>query len=202
MKWCISLLFLGAALGAAPLTQVTLINAGDPAQNDGKHFVGPYTLSLDGQNVPVLCIDFKDATRPGDRWNAHVTQLGLDLGDTYHPAELAEYEEEAYLYTLILEPHADRIDIQHAAWAITDPDYIANAAAERWMAAAQEESRGVKWATFEIISEVPGHACSRKQEFITETLVPEPCLINLISGSLAITLAFYRRRARQETLLR
>ena len=196
MKRFLSLLPLGAALGAAPITPITLINAGHPAQSDGKHFVGPYTLSLNGRDVPVLCIDFKDETRPGERWNAHVSQLGLDLGDTYHPAELTEYEEEAYLYTLIIEPDADRVGIQHAAWAITDPNFLANAAAERWLLAAQEACRTVRWIDFKIMSEVPDHHGSRKQEFITETLVPEPCLLNLLAGVFAIALAFLRRKER------
>ncbi len=193
MKAFLTILFATSALMGAPVTQVTLVNTGNPAQNDGKHFVGPYTLAIDGQNVPVLCIDFLDDTKAGDHWSAYVSDLGLDLGDTYHPDELVEYREEAYLYTLIIKPAADRIDIQHAAWAITDPDYAADAAADRWIAAAEGANATVDAKRFEIVSEIPKHADPRRQEFITE-VAPEPYMVDLLGGLLATCLAMLRRR--------
>ncbi|MDQ2712114.1 MAG: hypothetical protein M3Y24_07775 [Acidobacteriota bacterium] len=194
MKAFLTILLTTTVLMAAPVTQVTLVNTGNPAQNDGKHFVGPYTLALGGQNVPVLCIDFEDNTKPGDRWAASVSDLGIDLGDTYHPDELVEYREEAYLYTMIIEPRADRVDIQHAAWAITDASYVVDAAAARWIAAAKDAYGTVGSTKFEIVSEVPGHAGPRRQEFLTEAVAPEPYLINLLGGLLATGLAILGRR--------
>ena len=70
---------------------------------------------------------------------------------------------------------------------------MANAAAKQWMLEAQAGYRTNRWTDFKIISEVPDHSGSREQEFITETLVPEPRLLNLFCALFAIALALLKR---------
>ncbi len=188
-----ALLFTGMALVAAPITRVTLIDAGSPLVNDGAYFVGPYTLGVDGRNVPVLCTDLNDQSALGDQWNAYTTPLGGDLSDTYHPGAFLQYEEEAYLYTLLMEPGADRIGLQHAAWAITDEAYQIDQTAESWVSEARQNARKIDAGKFEIISEVDGIQGSRSQEFLT-AIVPESSLVNLFAGLLAIGLALLGKK--------
>lgn len=196
MNLFLSLLLAGTTLAAAPVTQVTMVDAGHPVQKYGRQFVGPYTISLNGQDLPALCIDFKDETHPMEQWQAYASRLDGDLDDTYRPDELIEYQEEAYLYTLILLPNADRLDIQHAAWAITDSAYHANAAAKRWIEAAMHGYGSIQLSRFEIISETRSHCPQREQEFIVELPVPEPATINLLAGLLVVSLAAINRRKR------
>ena len=130
MKLFSLFLLAGAVLSAAPLAQVSLVNAGSPLVDDGQYYVGPYTLSINGQNVAAMCVDFQDESYVGDTWTASLSQVGGNLSATYHADDAVQYKEEAYLYSLLTLPGADRVDIQHAAWSITDPGYSINAAAQ------------------------------------------------------------------------
>ncbi len=194
MKLLACFLLAGAALFAAPLTRVALVDAGRPLIDDGSDYVGPYTLDLNGRNLPVLCIDFADDVEPGEQWAAYVSPLEGSLADTYHADELLQYEEEAYLYTLILQPGADRVSLQHAAWSITDPGYKPEAAAERWVLQAQQEYQTVDPSKFVIISEAPGQKGSRFQEFVTISQTAEPSCLNLLAGLTAIVVALLGRK--------
>lgn len=194
MKLFVCLFLACVALFAAPLTSVTLVNAGYPLMNDGKDYVGPYTLNLTGGEVLALCIDFIDEAHVSDRWTAYVSPLEGSLTDTYHPEQRAVYEEEAYLYALITEPGADRTDLQHAAWGLTDSEYEADASAEHWVSQAQRDYRTIDFNKFVVISEAPGETGSRSQEFIAVSPVAEPSWINLMAGLTAIGLALIGRK--------
>ncbi len=194
MKLFLSFLCISWVLAAAPITRVTLVNAGHPLVSDGSYYVGPYTLALDSRDVSVLCIDFADRSKVGAQWNAYVSPVAGSLAHTYHPGGLFAYEEEAYLYTLIAKTGADRVDIQHAAWAILDPTYQPNKAAEKWVSQAANNYRSIDPNDFVIVSEAPGQAGVREQELITLALTPEPALMNLLAGLLAISLAVIGRR--------
>ncbi len=187
--------FLCASMSfAAPLTRVTLVDPGNPSMDDGSYYVGPYTLNVDGRNVAALCIDFSDDVQVGDHWTAYVSSLRGDLADTYHPDEPLEYEEEAYIYTRIIQPEADRVDLQHAAWSITDRDYQPDAAAERWVSQAQRGYQIIDMTNFVIVSGAPGQKGSRSQEFITLSQAAEPSCIDLMAGLTAIGLALLGRK--------
>ena len=194
MKLFVCFFLTCAALFAALLTHVTLADAGRPLMDDGTDYVGPYTLSLSDRNVAALCIDFTDDVQVGDRWAAYVSPLEGSLADTYHPDKRLAYEEEAYLYTLIIEPGADRINLQHAAWSLTDSDYESDAAATRWVLQAQQDYRTIDFAKFAVISEAPGETGPRSQEFVAMTETLEPSCINFMAGLMAISLALLGRK--------
>jgi hypothetical protein len=86
--------------------------AGHPLLDDGHYYVGVYDLLINGQTVAALCVDFSDHTSTGDSWTAYLSQVGGDISETYHPSFGVQYEEQAYLFSLITQPGAERIDIQ------------------------------------------------------------------------------------------
>ncbi len=88
---------------------------------------------------------------------------------------------------------ADRIGLQHAAWALLDPDFAADGTAQKWIVEASEEYGTVDLAGFAIVSEVAGCKGARRQEFLTAAL-PEPFFINFFGGLIAIGLVLLGRR--------
>ena len=195
-KLFLTFLLAGMIGSATPLVEVSLVGAGTPPKSDGKHYVGPYTLRISGHEAMVLCIDLNDESSVGDHWLAYENDLAGSLQETYHPAWLRQYEEEAYLYSAISKPGADRIGIQQAAWAITDPGYQVDAAAKVWMERAAQSAYSIDLAEYRIISEAGDEAGPRKQEFITA--VPEPSLIDLLGGMQVIGIGLLFRRLRRK----
>ena len=88
---------------------------------------------------------------------------------------------------------ADRIGLQHAAWALLDPDFAADGTAQKWIIEASKEFGTVDLAGFAIVSEVAGYKGARKQEFLTAAS-PEPFFINFFGGLIAIGLVLLGRR--------
>lgn len=105
MKFLLSFFLAGAIVSASPIT-VTLLNA------------NPYTLKVDGMTGAGLSVDRNGSNLLGN-WPANITSISSgNFSNTYHPTEGIEYKEDAYLYSLITQ--LNRVDIQHAAWAIID----------------------------------------------------------------------------------
>jgi hypothetical protein len=126
MKLLTTFFILAALVSAAPITQVKLVNAGNPVvvassvtiDGDTKHNVdiGPYTLLINGQDYAALCVAFFDESHLNDTWNAYVTQIGSgNFSNTYNLSEGQEYEEDAYIMSQILKPGSDRSGLQEAA---------------------------------------------------------------------------------------
>ena len=200
-----SFVALVAAAGlasATPVTTVTakLVNAGSPVITDSDgNDVGPYTLSINGVKYSALCVDFSDESWVNETWQAYESPLNGSLANTYLPSDSKQYKEEAYLLSLILQPGADRTDIQHAAWAITDPWYWANSAAQQYINLAQANYSTVNTANFDIISDVD-QDCYRAQEFIIEPSAnaPEPASLLLVAGGLIAAGLARRKRIAQK----
>lgn len=188
-------LVMSVAALATPLTSVRLIDAGHPLESNGREYVGPYTLQLNGQSLAVLCVDYLDETKPGDQWAAYLSPLTGDLTHAYRRGDLIQYQEEAYLYTQIVQPGADRIALQAAAWAITDVAYQPSKAAAAWIARAEREYATVDLTGFAVISDAAGRFGARRQKFITRIDVPEPGLLNVLAGLLLVTVALVGRRS-------
>jgi hypothetical protein len=207
MKLFSTFLIAAAALTAAPITQVKLVNAGSPVDTvsrvtiDGvtKYNVdiGPYTLSINGANTAAMCIDFFDDSNVGDVWNASVTQVGSsNLSNTYHPSYGQEYEEEAYIFSQITKSGADRTGLQEAAWdimayGITNSSYKYLIGDNSYIDAALADYNKINLSGFEIISDT---VAGCEQEFIVDA--PEPGSLLLLSAGLlaAFGAAMWRRR--------
>jgi hypothetical protein len=193
MKKLFSIFVLAAAaLSAMPATtQLTFVNAGSPAVSDGHYNVSPYTISINGQNYAALCVDFLHQSSTGTTWTAYVN-TSSDFSKLYHPDNLTAYMEEAYLYNLITAPGADRIDIQHAAWNITDPSYKIDANAQKFVQQAQANFMNVNFAGFEVLS---AKDCNQ-QEFLIwnpSATAPEPGSFAMLGGGLLFGLGLIRR---------
>jgi hypothetical protein len=205
MKLFYSFLFAAAVLSATPIDQVKLVNAGNPSDivnkvtvdGDTKYnvYIGPYTLSLNGQNTAAMCIDFFDDGNVGDTWNAYVTQVGSSsLSNTYHPTYGQEYEEDAYLFSQITKSGADRTGLQEAAWdvmayGITNSSYKYLIGDNSYIDAALANYNKINLAGFQIVSDtVAGH----EQEFIVAT--PEPGSLLLLGLGLLIAFGVLHRK--------
>lgn len=200
-KSIICFLFAGALLSASQVS-VTMVNAGD-GTNDGAYYVGPYTLSIDnGPNIAALCIDPLHDSNPGDQWTANVTNLSAassavpGLSNTYlGNGGLKQYEEEAYLFSLITAPGVaqdTRKSIQHAMWDIADPGFVTDASAQPYLDLASANFESINPNYYTILTD----AGKQYQEFMVSS-APEPATFALI-GLAGIGLGLARFRKKQQ----
>lgn len=213
MKLFTTFLIAAAALSAAPITQVELVNAGNPVVTDSKVTIhgttkynvdiGPYTMLLNGQDVPALCIDFVDDSDLKDPWSAYVTPVGSsNLSNTYHSNFGQEYEEEAYIYSLITAPGVSgslRTALQIAGWditsyGITSSSYTNSIADNTYIDQALANYSNMNFSGYEIISDTQ-QGC--EQEFIVKVAAPEPGSLLLFGSGLLLAAGFaFARRKR------
>lgn len=206
MKLLTTFLIAAAALSAAPITTVELTNAGNPSVIDSKVtidgvtkknvYIGPYTMSINGQSLPALCIDFIDDSDINDPWSAYVTPVGSsNLSDTYHPTYGQEYEEEAYIYSQIVAPgvtSAERTALQIAAWdltayGITNSSYTNLIGDSSYIDTALADYSMMNFTGYEIISDT---VAGCEQEFIVKTAAPEPGSLFLLGSGLLLAAGF------------
>ncbi len=206
-KSILSFFLFGALLSAAPVS-VSFVDAGNSVVWGYGFEVGPYTLNVNGQNTPAMCMD--DFNETSGSWTANETSVsgsdfsGTYLGNTtlniagYTVTSGQIYTAEAYLFSLITTPNADRANIQEAAWAIMDPTTLNrilsgnNTQVEQYLSMAVDNYSSFDASGYQILSQVnPGS--HPQQEFITAT--PEPASFALLGAGLlaAGTFRFARR---------
>ena len=200
MKKALISLLSFAALAAATPVSVTYVNAGSPSVTDSDHdFVGPYTLNIGGHNVQAMCVD--DFYNTSGTWSANVTAVtSNNLSNTYlgnhnftidgiQFASSTLYLDEAYLYSQIIKPGADRIHIQDAAWTLMDyatghwPHTIGDIGVDNVLADLATNISSFDASGYEILSQV-NHGFNAEQEFIFAT--PEPASCGLLGGALLL----------------
>ena len=210
----LSIFALGTVLSAAPVT-VTFVNGGNPGESDSRGYpVGPYTLTVNGVNVAAMCMD--DFKYSSGTWEANVTEANSrDLSNTYlhngstsvggtkyYNAQI--YKAEAYLFSQIIKPDADRVSLQDAAWAIMDPDsykYVYSSketTVENDIHTALKNAPTFDASAFGIITEAGGDS---QQEFIYSTATPEPASVALLAGGLLMGALTYWKRRRSQAVV-
>jgi hypothetical protein len=210
MKQYICSFFLFAALASATTVQLTVVGAGTPALLDSTHnYVGPYQLTMNGQNISAMCMNDYDVAHGS--WTANETVVsGTDFSKTYlgnhsynvlgHQFTSAQiYTDEIYIFSELIRPNADRIDLQDAAWTIMDyatghTPHSTNQAVTNIIANVEANAGSFNTSGFEILSQVnPGR--DPEQEFIVAT--PEPSTLPLFAGGLLLAAFCLRRRTQQ-----
>jgi hypothetical protein len=194
--------FLGfAVLAAATPVSVSFVNAGSPPvqDSDSGALVGPYTLNIGGQNIAAMCVD--DFYETSGSWSANVTAVTAgNLASTYlgnHSytingirfSSASIYLDEAYLYSQIVKPGADRVHLQDAAWTLMDyatghiPHSSGDDAVNNILANLATNVSSFNASGYEILSQVD-HGWHAEQEFIYAT--PEPASYGLLGGALLL----------------
>lgn len=204
MKLISVFLLAGALLSASPVA--TLVSAGSPLLASNGVYVGPYGLTLDNKLYAALCIDDKDWGSLNAPWDVNVTLISSgNFSNTYNPTKGQEYMEEAWIYSQITKPGADRINLQHAAWDIMDlgittlahlnSDVSSSDGAYAFISQALTGYASMNFSGYEILSDV-NTGKGREQEFIIAT--PEPESVTLLGiGLLLAGLGTVRQRRKQ-----
>ena len=213
-KSILSFFLFGAILSAAPVTaNVTFVNGGTPTVTvPGTDYeAGPYTLKVNGKTVQAMCMD--DFLTVGGSWKANITSVsGNDFSNTYLGNKTFNvfgqsyttkdaYTAEAYLFSEIIKPNADRASIQEAAWDIMDPatltkDYTSNnTKVENVLQDVYLNYKNFNTSGYQIISDV--NSCNPNQEFMTST--PEPATFALLGGGLFLAGAARMFRRNKQT---
>lgn len=203
MKKVLLSLLCSAAFAAASPVSVSIAD---------NNFVGPDTLKIYNQDVPAMSLEPTSWFVSGS-WTANITSLtssnlsNTDLAnhnytiDGHTLSRSGVYQAEAYLFSEMLQPNSDRVDLQSAAWKImADTDglgwliptnYTANADIENALA----HYNTVNLSDFEIIS--PTANCF-DPEFIA---TPEPGSVGLLGGALLALGIFGIRSKRMRAAL-
>lgn len=218
MKKAILPLFLFASLLSANTVQVSFESANPVVTVPmlGADEAGPYTMNVNGNSVLGMCMD--DFRGVNGTWTATVTNVSSpDLsgtvlgngnqsysinGQTYTVSNNVVYDMEAYLFSELIQPSADRANLQLAAWSLMDANTLGKVVNASDVTvetdllnaytAATNSTPGFNPANYEILTDISG----TNQEYIVATPTPEPstCLLFGTGLLLAGAARFSRRR--------
>ncbi len=161
MKTTIALFaLLASQASASPLYSTTATLTGVSGETAGGYAVGPYYLTVGGEQFEAWCDDFADHVSIGQSWDVDV-YAGTDTAGAYFTSD--QYRDLFELVADGMAPGSDRITIQQAIWRLTYPLYTEGS---QYTAMNQ-----VYQGDFLVIS---GHGApgERPQEFIVRRSVP------------------------------
>jgi PEP-CTERM motif len=110
------LLLLSLALFSpvAKADTLSFVGVNGSATPNGAEYTGPYTISVDGTNLQLFCLDMDRNIDFGETWIANASQLSSN-------SPLAE-KEAAILFSLANINQLSNVDAQLEIWAILDPN--------------------------------------------------------------------------------
>lgn len=220
LKYGILLLSCAGLLSAATIDIYSIqpaTGAGYQSDQFG-HYIGPYQLNTSLGSLQVMCIDLMYGVNPPyTAYNTRISEIPTSPLTTY-AADPATYQEESYLYSLIVGATnlTTQAEIQDAAWALTDNSFLtqlqntSNAQATASLGYVNTvlamHTNGslptaLDYTSYRVVSNTAG-AGSDTQEFIfrgASSLAPEPASMGLMGASL-LGLSFLIRRARRNKL--
>lgn len=222
-----SILFLcfGSSVFATIATaNLTLTSAGSSILGtnvlDGV-YVGPYTATINGVSIPVICDDYADDSYVPETWSANVSTFS-DLSATkwaqsYPGTYTTLYKEAGWLIQqMYLSSNSSQVgEIQYAIWGVFDPSAISDltsynstdgSIAQNWLTQAQNaDLSSVDTASFTVYTPLasPAPTCGGSpcptappQEFITYS-ASEPSFLAILGVDFLIfgfAFAILRRR--------
>ncbi len=110
------ILALGSLAAASTIQYV-----GEPTGvNDGRYYVMPYQVTIEGASQIVTCIDFLDDVRHGDVWQADILNPGQAAASGFFgvSSSLEKYERAAWLSVQSYSNTDQQIGLQYAIWNI------------------------------------------------------------------------------------
>ena len=194
MKKLALLVALLAATTCAFANPVTVIFQG--FQPGGWPVGFPYTATVNGRLIEVMCNDWFGGGTPGQTWTATPTNLGTDLnngnldslrfGD--QPNALRLYEEAGWLLlqTEAYKDQRNRTAINYAVWDIFNPGVPPlTPLAQQWLDTAQSQNFDhFNFGQVEILTPVVPHGHNPEEEQELMTVVPEPGTFILLGTGL------------------
>ncbi len=85
----------------------------------GGEYTGPYTISVDGTDLPLFCLNLDRNMGIGETWTANASQLSINSS--------VSDKEAAILFSMADSNQLSNVDAQLEMWAILDrPDAILN----------------------------------------------------------------------------
>jgi PEP-CTERM motif len=112
----LSLLLLSPALFApvAKADTMSFVGVNGSVTPSGAEYTGPYTISVDGTDLPLFCLNLDRNMGVGETWTANASQLSSN-------SALAD-KEAAILFSMANSNQLSNVDAQLEIWAILDPN--------------------------------------------------------------------------------
>ena len=117
----LSLVLFSAALfsSVAKADTLSFVGVNGSVTPSSGEYTGPYTISVDGTDLPLFCLNLDRNMGVGETWTANASQLSLS-------SSVAE-KEAAILFSMADSNQLSNVDAQLEIWAILDrPDAILN----------------------------------------------------------------------------
>jgi hypothetical protein len=117
----LSLLLLSPALfsSVAKADTLSFVGVNGSTTPNGGEYTGPYTISVDGTDLPLFCLNLDRNMGIGETWTANASQLSSHSS--------VSVKEAAILFSMADADLISTVDAQLEMWAILDrPDALLN----------------------------------------------------------------------------
>ena len=175
-------------------------------------YAGPYSATLNGNSISMICISFDRHVSTGQEWQATVNPLtasgvanglyGSQQGalsdfqqDGPQQGALLKYQQAAWLFDQISVRPNEAGDIHGAIWNIFNPGVTPDTdGSNAWLSVAQNQNfANYDFSKFRILTPADGTAAGPQENLTT---VPEPATMFLLGTGLAGVAGAARRKSK------